>query len=116
MIFLLCLPGAMRCNGQLHFSDDQNAICPTCKQQMTSLMTYVAPPDMDGKSSNEGGFVKGVVTYMVMEDLVVKPMSTISSLTLIDKFKVNDVAALQEKEAYMGMTEVTLVPVSVFNI
>ena len=26
--------------------------------------------------NDEGGYVKGVVTYVVMDDLVVKPMST----------------------------------------
>ncbi|KAL6577352.1 hypothetical protein OROMI_011628 [Orobanche minor] len=56
-------------------------------------------------STGEGGFVKGVVTYMVMDDLVVKPLSTISSITLLSKFNVKDVGALEEKVVNLGMTE-----------
>ncbi|MBA0854617.1 hypothetical protein Goshw_002623 [Gossypium schwendimanii] len=51
-------------------------------------------------SSNEGeegGYVIRVVTYMVMDDLIVKPLSTISSLGLLNRFSVKDSGALQEK-------------------
>ncbi|KAI9156679.1 hypothetical protein LWI28_010487 [Acer negundo] len=44
----------------------------------------------------EGGFVKGVVTYMVMDDLEVKPVSTITSITMLNKFNVKDVGVLEE--------------------
>ncbi|KAI9127945.1 hypothetical protein K1719_000938 [Acacia pycnantha] len=39
-------------------------------------------------SGGEGGFVKGVVTYTVMDDLEVCPMSTISTVALISKFNI----------------------------
>ncbi|CAN1131027.1 hypothetical protein LINPERHAP2_LOCUS6164 [Linum perenne] len=52
-----------------------------------------------------GGFVKGVVTYMVMDDLEVKPMSTISSLTLLSKFNIQQVGALEERVIELGMDE-----------
>ncbi|KAJ7975861.1 DUF674 family protein [Quillaja saponaria] len=55
--------------------------------------------------SSEGGFVKGVLTYMVMDDLTVIPMSTISSITLLNKFNVKEVGALQEKIVHLGMPE-----------
>ncbi|KAK8609622.1 hypothetical protein V6N13_062067 [Hibiscus sabdariffa] len=45
-----------------------------------------------GSPSVEGGYVKGDITCMVMDDLVVKPISTISSITLLNMFKVQDVA------------------------
>ncbi|KAL9143479.1 hypothetical protein ABFS82_14G239700 [Erythranthe guttata] len=51
------------------------------------------------------GFVKGVVTYMVMDDLVVTPMSTISSITLLNKFNIKEVGSLQEKVVDLGMAE-----------
>ncbi|KAF7814877.1 DUF674 family protein [Senna tora] len=45
-----------------------------------------------------GGYEKGgVVTYMVMDDLVVQPTSFISSITLVNKFNVKEVGALHEK-------------------
>ncbi|KAK4719431.1 hypothetical protein R3W88_017769 [Solanum pinnatisectum] len=43
---------------------------------------------------------------MVMDDLVVKPMSTISSITLLNKFNVKDVGVLHEKVVHFGMEEV----------
>ncbi|GFQ05220.1 hypothetical protein PHJA_002666100 [Phtheirospermum japonicum] len=90
-----------------YVSSEQNAICPRCNKYMTAVMEYVAPPPRKAASaaSGDGGFVKGVVTYMVMDDLVVTPMSTISSITLLNKFNVKEVGALEEKVVNMGMTE-----------
>ncbi|XP_059429906.1 uncharacterized protein LOC132163584 [Corylus avellana] len=45
----------------------------------------------------ETGYVKGVVTFMVKDDLTVTPMSTISSITLLNTFNVKDVSLLREK-------------------
>nr|KJB30223.1 hypothetical protein B456_005G133800 [Gossypium raimondii] len=59
-------------------------------------------------SSNEGeegGYVIRVVTYMVMDDLIVKPLSTISSLGLLNRFSVKDSGALQEKTIKIRMDE-----------
>ncbi|KAL7084927.1 hypothetical protein ACP275_14G252400 [Erythranthe tilingii] len=104
------------CNNYGYVSDDPTALCPSCRRLMsragpTNLgalsnmaMHYVAPPAKN-ESCEEGGFVKGVVTYMVMDDLVVNPMSTISSLTLLSKFNVKEVGALQEKVVHLGMSE-----------
>ena len=50
--------------------------------------------------------MKGVVTYMVMDDLVVQPMSTISSIALLNRFNVKEVGALEEKFVNLGMNEV----------
>ncbi|KAK6144528.1 hypothetical protein DH2020_021348 [Rehmannia glutinosa] len=55
--------------------------------------------------SGEGGIVKGVVTYMVMDDLVVMPLSTISSITMLRKFNVKDLNALEEKVVKFGKDE-----------
>ncbi|MBA0749998.1 hypothetical protein Gogos_003867 [Gossypium gossypioides] len=52
-----------------------------------------------GSSSAEGGYVEGVVTYMVMNDLVVRPMSKISSISLLNKFKFQDVGVLEERKS-----------------
>ncbi|KAM0043261.1 hypothetical protein Hdeb2414_s0010g00339181 [Helianthus debilis subsp. tardiflorus] len=49
--------------------------------------------------------IKEVVTYMVMDDLVVKPMSTISSITLINKFGIKDLSQLEEKTVSFGKDE-----------
>ena len=89
-----------------YISDDTTTICPSCRLYINSEVIYIAPPAMNTSSSDEGGFVKGVVTYMVMYDLVVKPMSTISCITLIIKFSVRKVGALEEKVVDMTMAEV----------
>ena len=52
------------------------------------------------------GLVKGVVTYMVMDDLEIKPMSTISSITLLNDFNIKNVGALKEKLVYLRIKEV----------
>ncbi|KAK0592431.1 hypothetical protein LWI29_018949 [Acer saccharum] len=51
------------------------------------------------------GFVKGMVTYMVMDDLEVKPMSIISSITLLKRLHVKVLDALEEKDVNVGMEE-----------
>ncbi|KAM7492082.1 hypothetical protein LguiA_035003 [Lonicera macranthoides] len=53
----------------------------------------------------EGGLVKGGVAYMVMDDLGVTPMSTISSITLLNKFNIGDLSVLQEKVVHLGVDE-----------
>lgn len=56
----------------------------------------------------EGGFVLGLVTYMVINNLEVMPMSTISAVTLLNKFNVKDMSALKEKVVYLGFDGVRL--------
>ncbi|XP_074287246.1 uncharacterized protein LOC141612383 [Silene latifolia] len=90
-------------------SHNPNAICPNCRNKINTAFNYVSPPNAavnTGTSSNAtGGYVKGLVTYMVMDNLEVKPMSTISAITLMNKFNVKDVSALIEKEVQVGFTE-----------
>ncbi|KAI6669064.1 hypothetical protein NL676_003949 [Syzygium grande] len=57
------------------------------------------------ESDDKGGFVQGVVTYMVMDDLEVMPMSTISSITLLNKFNVKEIGHLEERVVSLGMDE-----------
>ncbi|CAL1381859.1 unnamed protein product [Linum trigynum] len=45
-------------------------------------------------SAQRGGLVKGVVTYMVMDNLEVMPMSTISSIALLNKFNITELGSL----------------------
>ncbi|KAF3680037.1 putative protease Do-like 9-like [Capsicum annuum] len=79
----------------------------TCGCTVNTNMTYVASPAKNVVAS-DGGLVKGVVTYMVLDDLVVNPMSTISSITLLNEFCVKDVGVLKEKVATLGMDELSL--------
>ncbi|KAJ0817796.1 hypothetical protein HanPI659440_Chr00c05g0715061 [Helianthus annuus] len=69
---------------------------------MNIRMTVVTPDIEETETEEEvekpkGGYVKEVLTYMVMDYLVVKPMSTISSISLINKFGIKDLSQLEEK-------------------
>ncbi|XP_059302571.1 uncharacterized protein LOC132054614 [Lycium ferocissimum] len=88
-----------------YVTDNPSAKCPNCQRLMSRKLTYVAPPVADGAVTATKGFVKELVTYMIMDDLVVKPMSIISSITLLNKFNVKDVGALQEEVVHFGMDE-----------
>ncbi|GMI87081.1 hypothetical protein like AT5G01150 [Hibiscus trionum] len=95
-------------NCRLYYTNDPTTTCPTCSRAMNSRVTLVNPPNKASTSSssaNEGGYVKGVVTYTIMDDLTVTPMSTISSLAMLSKLNVKQVDALEEKVVNVGMKE-----------
>ncbi|WVZ72326.1 hypothetical protein U9M48_020805 [Paspalum notatum var. saurae] len=79
--------------------------CPTCGNQMTAAVQYL-PPAGGQVAAAAAGFVQGVVTYTVMDNLTVMPMSAISSFTLLNAFEVTDLAALEEKTVQLGYNEV----------
>ncbi|KAL4610494.1 hypothetical protein ACB092_08G054300 [Castanea dentata] len=58
---------------------------------------FAAQPNAPSTEEKETGYVRDVVTYMVMDDLTVKPMSTISSVTFLTNLYVKDVSSLREK-------------------
>jgi hypothetical protein len=58
---------------------------------MTRELSYLEYPPSDNINaslSSEGGYVKGVIAYMVMDHLEVKPMSVISAITLLNTYQV----------------------------
>ncbi|KAM3196200.1 hypothetical protein ACQJBY_072070 [Aegilops geniculata] len=57
-----------------------------------------------GSSSSSGGFVRGAVTYTVMDDLTVTPMSHISYTTMLSN-NSRDFGHLQERTVTVGPTE-----------
>ncbi|KAG4908658.1 hypothetical protein JHK82_057314 [Glycine max] len=83
---------------------DNKTACPQCRTAMNKKVTYVGKK-VEDVFPNDSGFVKEVVTYMVMDDLVIQPMSTISSISPLNKFNVKEVGALQEKTVELGMTQ-----------
>ncbi|KAF3336583.1 hypothetical protein FCM35_KLT19169 [Carex littledalei] len=48
---------------------------------------------------------KGFVTYAIMDDLSVMPMSTISTVTLLNRFGIKDLSTLQEKTVGLSLPE-----------
>lgn len=63
---------------------------------------------MEVLSGGPDGYVLGVVTYMVMDDLQIKPLSTLGCLNLLNKYNVKEDGALTEKDVILGMNEVYL--------
>ncbi|KAG5533320.1 hypothetical protein RHGRI_027495 [Rhododendron griersonianum] len=89
-----------------YIADDPKVICPKCKKNtMTEVVTFVPPTVVKTGLSGEEGYVKGIITYTVMDDLVVMPMSTISGIALLSKINVANVASLEEKVVTFGMDE-----------
>ncbi|XP_040994040.1 uncharacterized protein LOC121240627 [Juglans microcarpa x Juglans regia] len=69
------------------------------------------------QNNTEKGYVRGVVTYMVMDDLTVKPMSTISSITtLINTLNIKDMGSVQEKNVEIDIKKgLELIKVSLYS-
>nr|XP_023872816.1 uncharacterized protein LOC111985405 [Quercus suber]POE85359.1 hypothetical protein CFP56_70363 [Quercus suber] len=83
--------------------------CPCGQYQ--NLLTYRGPsrpkdPYFTNETESEGGYVEEAVTYMVMDDLAVKPFSTDSIITLLDKLNVKEIGTLSEKVVDLGVDEV----------
>lgn len=84
--------------------------CSYCGETMSTSIPFVEAQasTQEGSASSDGkGYVEGVVTYMVMDDLEVKPMSTISSISLLNKFNIKETGVLEERNVSMGMAEVS---------
>lgn len=91
-----------------YVTDVPNSQCPNCEYPMSRKLTYLVPQGVNKPVGTTGtGFVKEAVKYMVMDDLVVKPISVVSSITALNSyFNVKDVSSLQEKVVNLGMKEV----------
>lgn len=66
------------------------------------------PSCLAAKAQGTTGFVRGLVTYTVMDDLSVMPMSNISGIALLNKIGVEDLGALEERTVKIGYQEVKL--------
>ena len=81
----------------------RNAPCGLCRGEMNEPIEVVGFSDPAGL-----GFVKEVVTYTVMDDLKVAPLSTISGITLLKALGVTDISSLQETTVQVGYAEVMI--------
>lgn len=92
------------CRGNpLYMTDAGGMTCPNCRQPMMIEMRLVEKPKAD---EGESGYVKELITYLVMDDLSVMPMSTISAIALLKKFELKDLSMLCEMTVEFGMKEV----------
>ncbi|XP_078173421.1 uncharacterized protein LOC144567210 [Carex rostrata] len=83
--------------------------CLGCGKRM-DLQTGLKDPKFDtgmvAEASSEGKrYVAGEVTYSVMDDLTMVPMSTLSSVALFNKFEIKDLGSIQEITVTIGFEE-----------
>ncbi|KAL8029725.1 hypothetical protein ABFX02_14G243100 [Erythranthe guttata] len=83
-----------------YVSLEPNASCPACISYMKKMVYCVGV-----SKSGEIGFVKDMVPYMVMDDLSVMPLSTMSSFALLRKLDVKDMSVVEEKVVNFGKDE-----------
>ncbi|CAN0898018.1 hypothetical protein LINGRAHAP2_LOCUS19464 [Linum grandiflorum] len=101
--FYRCSNG--NCTGN-YVTDIYGQTCPYpfCRNSMSIAVTFKGSDSV--KNMNEGGLVKGdQISYMVMDDLDVKPLSLITIATLLNKFNILQCSSLEEKVVEIGMDE-----------
>ncbi|XP_074354735.1 uncharacterized protein LOC141693504 [Apium graveolens] len=96
-----------RCNrGCAYMSNNMLVRCTACGNKSLGVeIRYIESPENEkaAEIGKGGGYVKELVNYMIMDNLVVKPMSTISSITLLSNVK--DMTAVETLEIYIGKNE-----------
>nr|XP_029120204.1 uncharacterized protein LOC105044555 [Elaeis guineensis] len=91
-------------NNVVHFTDVYGTHCP-CNGQMTKEKHYMDSKSNRVEVNGGGGFVHGIVTYTISDDLTVTAMSTISSITLLNNFNIKDLGSLEESTVELGLEE-----------
>jgi hypothetical protein len=84
-------------------SEEPNVKCPACSTTLTRT-SYVSPPS----TIIAEGLVNGVVTYIIKDDLEVKPNFTIATILQLERFNVKCMCDLEEKVVDVGMDEVSM--------
>ncbi|KAJ6772836.1 hypothetical protein OIU74_018950 [Salix koriyanagi] len=118
-------------------SDIQNSVCSQCRPCGSPLFGFSSSSPISGRAylseevkfavtndststdtatSDQGGYVKGLVTYTVTDDLSVSPMSMVSVVGLLNKFNIKDFGVLKEKVVEFGIDEgIELLKASLFS-
>ncbi|PPD79617.1 hypothetical protein GOBAR_DD23449 [Gossypium barbadense] len=99
-----CVNTYHRSSCGLYVANDSKFIFPSCNTVMNQIAIVVNPKKKDSPT-DEGGYVKGVITYMITDNLAVRPMSAISCITLLNKINIKDVGVLEEKTVDIGIDE-----------
>lgn len=96
--------GSKPCN---YVSDVPSTVCPSCRRDMSREFTFIASSSSKYEympSPSSSGYVKGLATYMVMDNLDVTPLSTRSAVSLF-KSHARDVASFVWKHVQVGPNE-----------
>ncbi|KAL5800078.1 hypothetical protein ACOSQ4_032962 [Xanthoceras sorbifolium] len=94
------------CSGCYYYvAEVPNLTCSNCKGKVNIAMPYVPPSPANFPVAVEGGFLKGLATYIVMDNLEFMPLSTTMFVSLLKKSGVKDLDALDEIEVDLGVEE-----------
>ncbi|XP_049345175.1 uncharacterized protein LOC125809619 [Solanum verrucosum] len=89
-----------------YVTDDPASCCPNCMSRMSIKVAYAAdPPGVKESKAATGVFVKAVVKYMVMDDLVVKPLSLSNITALKDYSNIKEIVSLHQEVVQFGKEE-----------
>ncbi|CAL4991792.1 unnamed protein product [Urochloa decumbens] len=95
--------GYYYCSGRNYVTEVSGTRCPNCHNQMVTEAKPIGPSSQEAERK---GFVQGgTVTYTVTDDLVITPMSNVSSMALLSAYAVRCVGALQERTVQIGYKE-----------
>ncbi|KAL6126579.1 hypothetical protein ACLB2K_074626 [Fragaria x ananassa] len=75
-------------------------VCPLCE----CAVSTTAASTGEALCSN-GGYIKGGDVFVIMDNLVVKPMSTVSIIDVLKELNVMEVDALEQKLGSLGKEE-----------
>jgi hypothetical protein len=99
------------CRG--YVTEVRGARCPNCGSQMVTEAKIVGTSPPQPGAVRGAGFVQGgMATYTVTDDLLISPMSNVSSIALINACAVRDFGSLQERTVQIGYKKVDLLLVA----
>ena len=87
---------------------DKTTLCSSCKRAMTNEIRYIGNKFDEVYTSVRNGFVKDVVNFMVMDDLLIQPMPALSGIAILNQFSIEDIGTLQEMVVELGVDEVRI--------
>jgi len=88
---------------RVNVTDVYGTPCANCGARMVTEANFLSPV---AQGEAKKGFVQGgMVTYMVTDDLVISPMSNVSTIALLNACAVRDLGTLQERTVQIGYKE-----------
>ncbi|GJM88319.1 hypothetical protein PR202_ga04369 [Eleusine coracana subsp. coracana] len=102
--FFNCSNSWGSCRG--YVTEVRGSRCPNCNNQMVTEAKVVGSPQPVAAGEGAAGFVQGgMATYTVTDDLVISPMSNVSTIALLNACAVRDFGSLQERTVHIGYKE-----------
>ncbi|GLT42672.1 hypothetical protein SLA2020_166600 [Shorea laevis] len=76
---------------------------------MSQGMRIASPPILVEPSkkslSDDGGYVRGELIYMVMDDLSVRPNSAVYGITMLNRLEIKNIVTVKTREVCLGTNE-----------